>query len=77
MCTEVCPHQILAIADGKVTVTDRDKCMECGACARNCPFSAISVECGVGCAIAILNGILRKSSPNCDSGSIFKEEKGC
>jgi ferredoxin len=28
--------------------------MECGACRRNCPFGAIEVDEGVGCAAAIL-----------------------
>jgi ferredoxin len=73
MCADVCPHRLLVMENGRAAVTDRDMCMECGACARNCPVSAISVECGVGCAIAILNGILRKSSPNCGSGG----GKGC
>ncbi len=76
MCTDVCPHQILYIKNGKVEVTDKDMCMECGACAKNCPASAISVECGVGCAIAVLNGLFRKSSPDCGSGSIMKGRKG-
>ena len=77
MCTQVCPHQLLAMESGKAAVLDRDMCMECGACAKNCPAEAIAVECGVGCAIAILNGLLRKSSPNCETGSIFKGGKGC
>jgi NAD-dependent dihydropyrimidine dehydrogenase PreA subunit len=45
--------------DGKVVLADRDACMECGACARNCAFGAISVEQGVGCAAAIIVGSLR------------------
>ncbi|MHB1393529.1 MAG: mercury methylation ferredoxin HgcB [Clostridia bacterium] len=79
ICADVCPHQILVINNGKAAVTDKDMCMECGACAKNCPTSAISVECGVGCAIAILNGLFRKSSPTCESGSISngRKDKGC
>lgn len=77
MCVDVCPHQILVMNSGKVTVKDKDMCMECGACAKNCPTSAIMVECGVGCAIAVLNGLFRKTSPECKSGSIFKRGKGC
>ncbi|HYE83121.1 MAG TPA: mercury methylation ferredoxin HgcB [Clostridia bacterium] len=77
MCAAVCPHQLLFMQDGKSAVRDKDMCMECGACAKNCPTSAISVECGVGCAVAVLNGLFRKSSPECESGSIFKKRKGC
>jgi ferredoxin len=41
--------------DGKnARLVDKNLCMECGACLRNCPFGAISVEPGVGCAWAIL-----------------------
>jgi Fe-S-cluster-containing hydrogenase component 2 len=48
--------------NGKAAIVDKDRCMECGACALNCPFTAISVEVGVGCAIAIING--NKSGDN-------------
>ena len=76
ICADVCPHQILVMNNGKAAITDKDICMECGACGSNCPTSAISVECGVGCAIAILNGLFKKSSPDCEYGSIFKGRKG-
>jgi ferredoxin len=76
ICTTVCPHQILVMLDGKAAVSEKDLCMDCGACAKNCPSSAISVECGVGCAIAVLNGLFRKSSPDCGNGSILKGKKG-
>jgi ferredoxin len=59
-CLEVCPHQILALEDGRITVTDRDACMECGACATNCPTGAISVQAGVGCAAAIIGSAFRR-----------------
>ena len=54
MCTEVCPHAVFALREGKARIEDRDACMECGACARNCPVAAIAVSPGVGCATAIL-----------------------
>jgi ferredoxin len=67
MCTEVCPHRIFELEDGKARVRDRDACMECGACAKNCPFSAISVRPGVGCAWAILlSEIKGRPVPACD-----------
>ena len=33
---------------------DGDGCMECGACARNCPTAAVTVRPGVCCAAAVL-----------------------
>jgi NAD-dependent dihydropyrimidine dehydrogenase PreA subunit len=54
MCTEVCPHGVLAMEDGKARIMDRDGCMECGACAMNCPSQALSVTPGVGCAAYII-----------------------
>ena len=57
-CLEVCPHQVFVWEDKKAAIRDRDDCMECGACARNCPFAAIQVKAGVGCAAAIFNNIL-------------------
>lgn len=55
LCTEVCPHAVFSIREGKAQIGDKDACMECGACARNCPAGAIAVEAGVGCAQAVLN----------------------
>lgn len=65
MCLNVCPHRVFVPDGGKVRIADRDKCMECGACARNCPFDAIEVEEGVGCAAAILIGMLTGTEPTC------------
>jgi len=42
--------------DGKAFIAIKDACIECGACAKNCPFGAIDVKAGVGCATAILRG---------------------
>jgi len=65
MCMEVCPHAVFRIVDGKSQIADRDLCMECGACARNCAVGAISVKAGVGCAGAIINSRLKGSEPTC------------
>ncbi len=65
-CTEVCPHAVFLLEDGKARVRDRDLCIECGACAINCPFGAISVRPGVGCAWAILiSEIKGREVPSC------------
>ena len=66
MCTQVCPHNVLAINNGKAQIIDKNSCMECGACAGNCPFMALSVQQGVGCASAIIKGFLTGSEPTCD-----------
>jgi NAD-dependent dihydropyrimidine dehydrogenase PreA subunit len=70
MCTEVCPHAVFFIREGKARIRDRDACMECGACARNCPVEAITVLAGVGCAQAILRSwTTGKTACGCDASS--------
>ncbi len=66
MCVTVCPHGVFTIVDRRALIADRDACMECGACAKNCESGAISVDSGVGCAAAIIVGALRGTEPNCD-----------
>ena len=56
MCVAVCPHRVFQLNNKKAEIIDRDACMECGACSRNCPVDAISVKTGVGCAAAGLLG---------------------
>lgn len=67
-CVEVCPHAVFAMADGKAYVADRAVCMECGACMKNCAAGAIKVTAGVGCAAAVLQGMLRGTEPSCGCG---------
>jgi NAD-dependent dihydropyrimidine dehydrogenase PreA subunit len=64
-CVEVCPHRVFVMENGRADIVDKDRCMECGACALNCPFEAITVEVGVGCAIAIINGNNNGGKPCC------------
>jgi NAD-dependent dihydropyrimidine dehydrogenase PreA subunit len=66
LCTIVCPHGAFAVEDRKARVVDRDACMECGACARNCEFQAISVRAGVGCATAVLRSMTSGGECSCD-----------
>ena len=68
MCLEVCPHEVIGLEAKKAVIRDLDACMECGACARNCPSGALSVQSGVGCASAIIRGILTGGEPTCDCG---------
>lgn len=64
-CLDVCPHAVIVLQDRRAFVLTRDACMECGACQRNCPFGAIDVQAGVGCANAIIKGMLRGTPPQC------------
>jgi NAD-dependent dihydropyrimidine dehydrogenase PreA subunit len=69
-CVEVCPQGVFEMREKRAVVVDRDLCMECGACARNCDFGALAVNAGVGCAAAIINGMITGGEPSCDcSGS--------
>jgi len=68
MCVEVCPHGVFEMNDGKAVITDRDKCMECGACSGNCAYGALKVDKGVGCAAALINGMITGGEPTCDCG---------
>lgn len=75
MCIEVCPHGVFASGEKVVAIINPTACMECGACALNCPGRAIIVESGVGCASAMMWAALRgrsldEASCGCDdSGS--------
>jgi NAD-dependent dihydropyrimidine dehydrogenase PreA subunit len=73
MCTLVCPHRVFEMGDSKAAVVDQDACMECGACSRNCPVEAINVRSGVGCAAAVLTGLLRGGEASCDCCSESSE----
>ncbi|MDA8085750.1 MAG: mercury methylation ferredoxin HgcB [Nitrospiraceae bacterium] len=66
MCAEVCPHAVFSFEGGKAAISGLDACMECGACVNNCPAGALSVNRGVGCAAAIINGMLTGGEPSCD-----------
>ncbi|MCX8070467.1 MAG: mercury methylation ferredoxin HgcB [Thermodesulfovibrionales bacterium] len=67
-CIDVCPHGVFALRNKKASITDKDLCMECGACTLNCEFGAISVNSGVGCAVAIINSMITGGPPSCDCG---------
>ena len=46
-CTEVCPHGVFAEGSIHAELVATSDCMECGACAKNCPVQAIEVLSGV------------------------------
>jgi len=64
-CLLVCPHAVLSLTNGKIGIVNRDACIECGACARNCPAEALNVRTGVGCATAVINGMLGRKKSSC------------
>lgn len=64
-CVEVCPRNVFEMREKRAAVSDKDRCIECGACALNCDFGAITVNAGVGCAAAVINSILSGGEPVC------------
>ncbi|OPY39101.1 MAG: 2-oxoglutarate-acceptor oxidoreductase subunit OorD [Methanoregula sp. PtaU1.Bin051] len=58
-CTQVCPHGVFAEGGDYAELVRPEACMECGACALNCPVQAIEVQSGVGCAWAMISAALR------------------
>ena len=64
MCINVCPHAVFTHENKKAIITNKDRCMECGACSLNCPANALTVRSGVGCAAGIIQSALKqKKSP--------------
>ena len=76
-CVEVCPQGVFEMREKRAMITDRDLCMECGACARNCDFDAISVNAGVGCAAAIINSMITGGEPTCGCNDIGSTSNCC
>ena len=65
MCLDVCPRSVFIRNNGKVAIANLDACIECGACQQNCSVEALSVRAGVGCAQAIINAALGRTSADC------------
>lgn len=64
-CLVVCPRAVFAMPKGKAEIANRDACIECGACQKNCSFGAITVKVGVGCAAAVINSFLGRKNSCC------------
>ena len=82
-CIEVCPQGVFEMREKRAAITDRDLCMECGACAKNCDFGAVTVDYGVGCAAAVISAMITGGEPSCGcsgetsgSGSCCYEASG-
>ena len=65
MCEMVCPHRVFVLENKKARFSDFDGCIECSACATNCPVAAIQLTPGVGCAAYIINKWLKSKGINC------------
>ncbi|PWR73035.1 mercury methylation ferredoxin HgcB [Methanospirillum lacunae] len=74
-CTEVCPHGVFEEGMKSVELKNPVRCMECGACALNCPTQAIEVQSGVGCAWAMIGAAIR--GKDMDSGGCGCGEESC
>lgn len=69
MCTTVCPHAVFRVDGAMASIANKDACMECGACARNCEAGAITVDAGVGCAAAFISSALGLERACCCSST--------
>lgn len=81
-CVDVCPHGVFELIKSeegscgcggktprtKAVIAHRERCMECGACGKNCAVGAITAKSGVGCATAIITGMFRGTAPECGCG---------
>ncbi|MFB3896613.1 MAG: mercury methylation ferredoxin HgcB [bacterium] len=76
-CIKVCPHNVFSMINAKAAITHKDACMECGACKKNCPVGIIEVREGVGCAAAIITGMIKKTAPQCGCSGNNKNTIGC
>jgi NAD-dependent dihydropyrimidine dehydrogenase PreA subunit len=79
-CVEVCPQGVFGMSNHRAQIVALDNCMECGACSQNCAFGALSVKSGVGCAVAMINGIMTKGDPDlgvCDCGGESGSSGAC
>jgi NAD-dependent dihydropyrimidine dehydrogenase PreA subunit len=74
VCTQVCPHAVLEMRQGKAAIAALDRCMECGACTQNCAFGALEVHAGVGCASAIIKSFFTGKEPTCGCSD---DDGGC
>ena len=76
-CTEVCPHAVFVMNGKTALLTDRNKCIECGACQNNCESEAITVTAGVGCASALINAMITGNEPQCGCSTDGTQSSSC
>jgi len=76
-CTQVCPHGVFAEGTGRAELSCPAACMECGACALNCPVQAIEVQSGVGCAWAMISAALKGKDMDDGECSCGGSDRSC
>ena len=76
-CLQVCPHAVFTEGYDHVDLARPASCMECGACALNCPVQAITVQSGVGCAWAMISAALRGKDMDSGECSCGGDEGSC
>jgi NAD-dependent dihydropyrimidine dehydrogenase PreA subunit len=76
-CLQVCPHAVFSAGAENVELSRPTSCMECGACALNCPVQAIEVQSGVGCAWAMISAALRGKDMDSGECSCGGDERSC
>jgi NAD-dependent dihydropyrimidine dehydrogenase PreA subunit len=76
-CIQVCPHGVFAEGEERADLIRPAACMECGACALNCPVQAIEVQSGVGCAWAMIAAALRGKDMDSTECSCGEETASC
>lgn len=68
-CLDVCPQLTIDWGTDGIPIQSRPHdCMECGACAMNCPAGAVHVAAGVGCFGALVNETLFGKKEGCGCG---------
>jgi NAD-dependent dihydropyrimidine dehydrogenase PreA subunit len=76
-CSQVCPHGVFAEGPDHAELARPAACMECGACALNCPVQAIEVQSGVGCAWAMISAAIRGKDMDSGECSCGGDEGSC
>jgi len=76
-CTQVCPHAVFSEGAETAELSHPAACMECGACALNCPVQAITVQSGVGCAWAMISAALKGKEMDSGECSCGGDEGSC
>lgn len=66
-CVMVCPHHVFELDAQSAIIAHEERCIECGACDKNCHDGAIMVTKGTGCLVAIIKEDILKIKPTGNS----------
>jgi NAD-dependent dihydropyrimidine dehydrogenase PreA subunit len=56
ICVNICPEDVFVMTDNGPQVAYPDECYYCGACAMDCPASAIKVRIPLAMKVSALRG---------------------